>query len=111
MSIESRSRQYGKVFEHWQIREFLGSGSGGKSAVFRLVHTDSSSVKSALKVISLIEKRGSLQSLSEPLKAEYEIAKKKCKDYAKQEVLLMNGLQGRTYVVDYWRVLFSRHKL
>lgn len=101
MSIESRSRQYGKVFDHWQIREFLGSGSGGKSAVFRLVHTDSSSVKSALKVISLIEKRGSLKSLSVSLKAEYESAKKKCKDYAKQEVLLMNGLQGQTNVVAY----------
>lgn len=101
MSIESRSRQYGKVFDHWQIREFLGSGSGGKSAVFRLVHSNSSSVQSALKVISLIEKRGDFESLSESRKAEYERVKQKCKDCAEQEVLLMNGLQGRTNVVDY----------
>ena len=101
MSIESRSRQYGKVFDHWQIREFLGSGSGGKSAVFRLVHSGSSSVQSALKVISLIEKRGDFESLSESRKAEYERVKQKCKECAEQEVLLMNGLQGRTNVVDY----------
>ena len=101
MSIESRSRQYGRVFDHWQIREFISSGSGGKSAVFRLVHSNSSSVKSALKVISLIEKRGDFESLSESRKAEYEQAKQKCKDCAEQEVLLMNGLQGRTNVVDY----------
>ena len=101
MSIEARSRQYGKVFDHWQIREFLGSGSGGKSAVFRLVHTDSNSVKSALKVISLIEKRGNFESMSDTRKAEYEKVKAKCKECAEQEVLLMNGLQGRTNVVDY----------
>ena len=58
VSIESRSRQYGKVFDHWQIREFLGSGSGGKTAVFRLVRSDSSRGVSALKVINLIEARG-----------------------------------------------------
>lgn len=101
MSIESRSRQYGKVFDHWQIREFLGSGSGGKSAVFRLVHADSGSVQSALKVISLIDKRGDFESLSESRKTDYERVKQKCKDCAKQEVLLMNDLQGRTNVVDY----------
>lgn len=101
MSIESRSRQYGKVFDHWQIREFLGSGSGGKSAVFRLVHSSASAVNSALKVISLIEKRGDFEDFSEFRKAEYEQAKENCKVCAEQEVLLMNGLQGRTNVVDY----------
>lgn len=101
MSIESRSRQYGKLFDHWQIREFLGSGSGGKSAVFRLVHASSSSVQSALKVISLIDKRGNFESLSESRKAEYERVKNSYRDKAEQEVLLMNGFQGRTNVVDY----------
>lgn len=101
MSIESRSRQYGKVFDHWQIREFLGSGSGGKSAVFRLVHTDSSSVQSVLKVISLIEKRGIFENLPESRKKDYEETKQKCKRYAEQEVLRMNDLQGRTNIVDY----------
>ena len=101
MSIESRSQQYGRIAGHWQIREFLGSGSGGKSAVFRLVHTDSNSVESALKVVNLIEKRGSIESLSEARKAEYERAKQESKDFAEREVLLMNKLQGRTNVVAY----------
>ena len=92
MSIESRSRQYGKIAGHWQIREFLGSGSGGKSAVFRLVHTDSNSVESALKVVNLIEKRGNIESLTESRKAEYERAKQESKDFAEREVLLMNKL-------------------
>lgn len=101
MSIESRSRQYGKIAGHWQIREFLGSGSGGKSAVFRLVHTDSASVESALKVVNLIEKRGKLDNFTESRKAEYERVKQKSKDFAEQEVLLMNKLQGRTNIVTY----------
>ena len=101
MSLESRSQQYGKVFDHWQIREFLGGGSGGKSAVFRLVHTESSTVFSALKVISLIERRGKLENLSDSRRAEYERAKKMCKENAEQEVLLMNGLQGQSNVVGY----------
>ena len=94
VSIESRIRQQGKAFDHWQIREFLGSGSGGKSAVFRLVHSSSGSVKSALKVISLIEKRSDYESLSVSRKSEYEQVKQKCKECAEQEVLLMNDLQG-----------------
>ena len=101
MSIESRIRQQGKVFDHWQIREVLGSGSRGKSAVFRLVHSSSGTVKSALKVISLIEKCGDYESLSVSRKSEYEQVKQKCKECAEQEVLLMNDLQGRTNIVDY----------
>ena len=64
MSIESRCSQYGTVFGHWSICEFLGQGSEGKSAVFRLNHCESKEVFSALKVISLIEKHGSAQSLN-----------------------------------------------
>lgn len=101
MSIESRSHQYGKVFGHWQIREFLGSGSGGKSAVFRLVHTESPTIYSALKIISLIENRGKQESLSDSRRAEYVHAKKMCKENAEREVFLMNGLQGQSNVVDY----------
>lgn len=101
MSIESRSRQYGKIAGHWQIREFLGSGSGGKSAVFRLVHSDSGSVQSALKVVNLIERRGDLDSLTESRRAEYECVKQESKNFAEQEVLLMNKLQGRTNIVAY----------
>lgn len=101
MSIESRSRQFGKVFDHWQIKEILGQGSGGKSAVFRLVHSSSTAVKSALKVISLVEERGDFEQLPDFRKNEYTQIRQQRMDYAEQEVLMMNGLQGRTNVVDY----------
>lgn len=101
MSIESRRHQYGKVFGHWQIKEFLGSGSGGKSAVFRLEHTESIGVESALKVISLIEERGSIDDLSPEYRKEYENARHHCSERAESEVRLMNDLQGNTNIVDY----------
>ena len=101
MSIESRSRQYGVVFDHWQIKDFLGSGSGGKSAVFRLSRMDSSWGKSALKVINLIEEKGDIDSISDYRRKEYEQAKNECKKSAEQEVLLMDELHGNTNIVDY----------
>lgn len=101
MSIESRCSQYGTVFGHWSVCEFLGQGSEGKSAVFRLNHCESKEVFSALKVISLIEKRGSTQSLNAYQKREYEAARDRCTEIAQQEVLLMNSFQGNTNIVDY----------
>lgn len=101
MSIESRSRQYGKVFDHWQIKEFLGSGSGGKTAVFRLVRSDSGWGVSALKVINLIEERGDINALSDYRKREYEYAREECSKNAEQEVRLMDDLRGNTNIVDY----------
>lgn len=101
MSIESRSRQYGVVFDHWQIKEFLGSGSGGKSAVFRLSRTDSTWGESALKVINLIEEKGNINSISAYRRNEYEQAKNECKKSAEQEVRFMDELRGNTNIVDY----------
>lgn len=101
MSIESRSRQYGKVFDHWQIKEFLGSGSGGKTAVFRLVRSDSNRGVSALKVVNLIEVRGDINNLSEFRRKEYETARDECSRSAEQEVWLMDDLRGNTNIVDY----------
>lgn len=101
MSIESRSRQYGKVFDHWQIREFLGSGSGGKTAVFRLTRIDSSRGVSALKVVNLIEERGSFDEMSDFHRKEYQAAREECSRSAAQEVWLMDELRGNTNIVDY----------
>ena len=101
MSIESRSRQYGRVFDHWQIREFLGSGSGGKTAVFRLARVDSARGVSALKIVNLIEERGSFDELSDFHRKEYEAAREECSRSAEQEVWLMDELRGNTNIVDY----------
>lgn len=101
MSIASRSNQYGKIFDHWHIREFLGQGSGGKSAVFKMIHSESSGVSSALKVINLIEEQGAYEELPEYRRAEYDLAARDCSRGAEREVLLMNDLQGNTNIVDY----------
>ena len=101
MSIESRKYQYGTVFGHWQIKEIIGRGSDGKSAVFRLEHTVSPGVFSALKVISLIEEQGKIEELSPLRKDDYVTARERCYRQAEQEVLLMDTLQGRTNIVDY----------
>ena len=101
MSIESRSNQYGRVFDHWQIQGFLGQGSGGKSAVFRLIRTDSNRGNSALKVINLIEERGQIDNLSDARMRDYESIREVCKKSAEQEVWLMDSLQGNTNIVDY----------
>ena len=101
MSIESRSRQYGKVFDHWQIKEFLGSGSGGKTAVFRLQRSDSSWGACALKIVNLIEERGDVETLSDFRRREYETAREECSRSTEQEVRLMDELRGNTNIVDY----------
>ena len=101
MSIESRSNQYGKIFDHWQIKEFLGQGSGGKTAVFRLVRSDSSQGTSALKIINLIEEQGDRERFSPYHRSEYEKACRECSERALQEVNLMEKLAGNTNIVDY----------
>ena len=101
MSIESRSRQYGKVFEHWQIRKFVGQGSGGRSAVFSLAHCDMPSMESALKVVSLVEQRGSMDRLSEYRREEYKKMRDDSSRRSENEVMLMYELQGHTNIVGY----------
>ena len=101
MSIESRSNQYGTVFEHWQIKEMLGQGSGGKTAVFRLSRNDSFKESCALKVINLIEERGRLEDLPDYRKREYLGALEECKNRATPEVKMMLDLRGSSNVVDY----------
>ena len=99
MSIESRSRQYGKIFDHWQIRgRPLGHGSGGKTAVFRMVRSDSSHIESALKVIGLLEEYGNFNDLTESQRQAYEETREACRRKAEQEVLLMDQLRHQNIV-------------
>ena len=108
MSIESRSRQYGKIFDHWHIRgNVLGYGSGGKTAVFKLSRSDSSRGESALKVINLIEEFGNIDNLSDSQREKYEAAREICSKKAEREVWLMDELRGKTNIVDYLDHTFS----
>ena len=101
MSIESRSNQYGTVFEHWQILEAIWQRTDGKTAVFLLKRNDSFRDTSAMKVISLIEERGRYDDLPAYRKKEYNDALKECMAKATPEVEMMCALRGHTNVVDY----------
>ena len=101
MSIESRSNQYGTVFEHWQIQEAIWQRTDGKTAVFLLKRNDSFRDTSAMKVISLIEERGRYDDLPAYRKKEYNDALKECMAKATPEVEMMCALRGHTNVVDY----------
>ena len=101
MSIESRRHQYGTVFDHWKIRESLGEGSGGKSAVYRLEHEATPGVESALKVVSLLKEDGSWDEMMPERQEGYERSLQEYSETASQEVLLMNALRGNTHIVDY----------
>lgn len=102
MSIESRSHQYGSVFGQWQIQKPLGTGSGGKSAVFLLKRKGPDwDELCALKVICLIEEEGFFQNLSSFRQKEYQEALSARKQAAITEVKLMAQLRGNTNIVDY----------
>ena len=101
MSIESRCRQHNLVFGHWQIGRLLGTGSGGRSAVFQLNRADAVWEQSALKVVTLLEENCSRRSLSSQDLQDYEKARQDLMATAQNEVWLMSRLQGNTNVVDY----------
>lgn len=102
MSIESRSRQYGKVFDNWHIGKKLGSGSNGQSAVFELYRDNNGWREcSALKVISLIEERGQKDTMPLFQRDEYAAAAEERRSQAEQEVRLMYQVKGKTNIVGY----------
>ena len=101
MSIESRCRQYGQVFGHWQIGQLLGRGSANRSAVFCLQRTDAAWEKSALKVVTLLEETCKEEFLSQQDLQDYQRARQELMRSAQNEVRLMSQLQGNSNVVDY----------
>lgn len=101
MLIEKRANQYGVVFDHWQLCEFLGSGSGGKTAVYRLIHRENPKMQSALKIVSLIEREGTIESLNAAQRQQYEAALEQYTRHAENEVDLMYTLGGHSNIVGY----------
>lgn len=101
MALSDRYPQYGTVFEKWQIREKLGGGQHGKSAVFKLSRIDNESQTAALKSIALIESEGRYDALSGEWQTAYEEARTACREEAEGEVRVMDSLRGFPNVVDY----------
>ena len=102
MSLEKRSIQYGAVFGDWHIQRMLGSGSGGKSAVFEIYRDNKGWIEyNALKAVSLIEEQGDPEVFSPYRMREYSTAAQNHRKKAEQEVRLMEQLRGKTNIVDY----------
>lgn len=102
MAIGERIKTGAFVFGNWEADIPLGSGSNGKTIVYRLKRSHGESVEyCALKAISLTEEYGSLEQLSAEQQNEYgEILFEKTKK-AKGEIAAMEGLRGSGYVVTY----------
>jgi len=102
MSIEARSIQYNSVLGGWHIERLLGTGSGGRTAVFSLFRDNSGWREySVLKVINLIEEWGSVESLQEYRRKEYTAAVWEQKINVEREMGLMNHLRNEPGIVNY----------
>ena len=101
MSIKSRYRNNSTVFDHWVIGEQIGSGSNGRTAVFRVRHRESAQEESALKVISIIEEDGQYYRFSDFRRQEYVKEMNRRTALALEEVKLLNTLRGHTNIVSY----------
>lgn len=102
MAIETRVKQYGAVLGGWQTGNYIGSGSGGKTAVFRLTRSSYGwEESSALKVINIIEESGSRESLPESYRNDYEKEAEQLQEKAVEEVRLMYSLRGCPNIVNY----------
>ena len=102
MSINLRAQQYGKVFGDWVIRDLIGQGSGGKTAVFRLTRNKLTYEEtSVMKVVSIIDETGNYSDMSEEYKEAYLQRKEELCSKAEDEVRLMYSLRGNGNIVNY----------
>ncbi|MBR5533628.1 MAG: protein kinase [Ruminiclostridium sp.] len=102
MSIESRIRSYEPVFREWQVKEYLGGGSGGQTGVYRIVRPHSGWEEvGALKVVTIVEAKGKLQDQSEAYQQDYLRHRQQLRARAEQEVQLMYRLRDCPQVVNY----------
>ncbi len=62
MSTESRGSKYGGIFGNWRAEKLLGTGSGGKSAVFSICRNNGGWMEyNAMKVVCIGQARGTRQ--------------------------------------------------
>lgn len=103
MSIDSRAKQYAKVFGDWSIGEEIGKGTEGeKSVVFRLSRKNFKLEEiCAMKVVNIIEKNGSYDQMSEEYRQSYDENSRRLCEKAQSEVKLMHDLQNHPNIVRY----------
>lgn len=107
MAIETRINQSKIVFGDWEVQEYIGSGSGGKTAVFRIVRKHEGwEEQAALKVINILEEIGKKEELAETYLTEYEAERTELCKQAENELRLMAHLKGNAHIVEYYDALF-----
>ena len=81
MSIEAREKQYATIFGDWKFDKRMGTGSGGKTVVYQLKRSNLKWEEvSALKVVTIIEENGKIESLGEAYRKNYEEKRKEIRD-------------------------------
>lgn len=101
MAIDNRAIQYSSVFGNWKIKEYIGGGSNGKTAVFRITRSDTFEESNALKIVNVIEETGDWRQLSQAYHDDYNERVKELRRSALEEVRLMYQLQGSANIVNY----------
>ena len=102
MAAQKSQGRYQNVFGDWSVRDYLGGGSGGRTAVFRLERSKLGWQETcALKVVSLMEEAGRWSECSPQRQQAYRETCRERSLQASEEVRLMARLGGCTNVVDY----------
>lgn len=111
MSIELRSMRYGEIFGGWQIGDLIAEREDGKACVRLLIKTNRDLLEPwteqcALKVVNIIRAEGRLKELPAWEQGEYVANKEAQCAKARNEVRLMNRLEGDPYIVGYqeWKI-------
>ncbi len=101
--------EYGKIFGSWQIRELIGTGSKGRTKVYRITKDAQGGMEAgeerALKAVTVCED-ADLEKMTVQARAEYDANRDFLCEKARSEVLLMKRLEGASHIVGYldWEI-------
>lgn len=101
--------EYGKIFGSWQIRELIGTGSEGRTKVYRITKDAQGGLEAgeerALKAVTICEDL-SLEKMTAEARADYDANRDVLCEKACNEVLVMKRLEGAAHVVGYldWEI-------
>lgn len=106
MSKDSRLALYENALGDWKICEKVGTGSGGKTAVYRIEKRNNTyTEQNALKVINISDETGIYNQLSDEQRAAYQKELTSRKQKAESELAIMHTLRDVPEIVD-----FHEHK-
>lgn len=101
--------EYGKIFGSWQIRELIGTGSKGRTKVYRITKDAQGGLEAgeerALKAVTVCED-ADLEEMTAQARADYNANREVLCEKACNEVLLMRRLEGAAHIVGYldWEI-------